>query len=70
MPSTGAERTPLNAYTILIPAAFQSTSDDGLSLGEILARFPTDPATVFTILLLTSCLVLVLWAGRRKGDGT
>jgi hypothetical protein len=59
----------MNAYTIPILAAFQSRADDGLSVGEILGSIPTDPVTVFTILLLASCLVLVLWAGRRKGDG-
>jgi hypothetical protein len=39
-----------------------------MTYASLIGSIPTDPATVFTTLLLTSCVVLVLWAGRSGGD--
>jgi hypothetical protein len=49
--------------------AIQTASDDGLTLRNILGALPTDPASIFVILLLAGSLALVLWAGRPKGKG-
>lgn len=46
----------------------QSTADDGLTLAEMLSDLPTDPASVFTILLLVGSLGAVLWFGNRSKD--
>lgn len=49
----------------------QSTADEGLTFDEILSDIPTDPASVFTILLLVGSVGAVLWFGNRsngKGD--
>ena len=54
---------------MLLSAVVQAQADDGLSLGELFQEVPTDPSSVFVILLLLSSLVLVLWTGRPKGGG-
>ena len=60
----------MSTYSILTalaaPAAAQA-ADEGLSFGEILSDLPTDPASIFTVLLLVGSLLLVLWFGRPKG---
>ena len=48
-------------------AALQSTTDDGLTFSAVLESIPTDPASVFTILLLVASVAIVLWFGRPKG---
>lgn len=52
--------------TVTLFAAVQA-SDDGLTLGDIVANLPTDPAAIFTLLLVFGSLALVLWAGRGSG---
>jgi hypothetical protein len=53
----------------LLTAALQA-SDDGLTLREIVDAVPTDPAAIFTILLVVGSVALVLWAGRgSSGKG-
>ncbi len=47
--------------------AVQSGSDDGLTFSEMIEQIPTDPATIFTVLLLAGCAALVVWTGRGKG---
>lgn len=56
--------TPTN-----VAAVAQSTSDDGLTIAEIIADLPTDPASIFVVLLLMASGALVLWAGRPRGKG-
>lgn len=57
-------------YTFATPPAMQASSGDGLSLRDVIAQVPTDPASVVTLLLLIACLVLVLWTGTRpRGKG-
>ena len=48
-------------------ALLQATADDGLTFSDMLAAVPTDPASIFTILLLVGSVGLVLWFGRPKG---
>lgn len=48
-------------------ATLQSTADEGLTLSEVLDSIPTDPASIFTILLLVGSVGLVVWFGRPKG---
>jgi len=50
----------------LLTAALQA-SDDGLTFREIVDSLPTDPAAVFTIMLVVGSVALVLWAGRGSG---
>jgi len=44
-----------------------ATAETGLSMGEVLASVPTDPASVFSLLLLLGCTILVLRYGLQKG---
>jgi hypothetical protein len=53
--------------TALIAPTAAQAADDGLSLGEILSDLPTDPASIFTLLLAIGSVALVLWFGRPKG---
>jgi hypothetical protein len=53
--------------TALIAPPAAQAADDGLSLGEILSDLPTDPASIFTLLLAIGSVALVLWFGRPKG---
>ena len=53
-------------YTTLAALA-QSSADDGLSLRDVVAALPTDPASLFTLVLLVVSVALVIWFGRSKG---
>lgn len=44
------------------------TEEGGGVLNLILASLPTDPASIFAILLLVGCAVLVFRYGMQKGD--
>lgn len=50
----------------LLTAALQA-SDDGLTFRELVDSLPTDPAAVFTIMLVVGSVALLLWAGRGSG---
>ena len=54
---------------ITVAAVAQSSADDGLTIGEIIADLPTDPASIFVVLFLMASVALVLWAGRPRGKG-
>jgi hypothetical protein len=58
-------------YTLATFAAvFQSSADDGFSLRQIVSTLPTDPASVFVIVLLVVAVAAVVWSGRgQKGKG-
>jgi hypothetical protein len=58
-------------YTLAtFTAVFQSADDDGFSVRQIVSTLPTDPASVFVIVLLVVALAAVIWSGRgRKGKG-
>lgn len=45
----------------------QSAADEGLSFSDVLESIPTDPASLFTLLLFVGSLGLVIWFGRSKG---
>jgi hypothetical protein len=47
----------------LLTAALQS-SDDGLTMAEIISDLPTDPAAIFTLVLVIGAVALVIWSGR------
>ena len=47
-------------------AILQAAAEDGITLADVQESIPTDPASVFTILLLVASLGLVLWFGRPK----
>lgn len=52
-----------------LASAVQSTGDDGL-IANILEDLPTDPASIFTLLLLVGCFGAVVWFGvRSNGKG-
>ncbi len=53
---------------VSLVAAAQSV-DGGLTFREVVADLPTDPASVFVVLLLLGCTALVVWSGRGKGKG-
>ncbi len=50
-------------------AASQVTAADGLTIRGILSDLPSDPASIFALVLLFGSLALVLWAGLRTGKG-
>jgi hypothetical protein len=45
----------------------QSPSEDGLTLRDILSDLPTDPVSLFVVVLVVGSVLLVLWAGRPGG---
>lgn len=53
-------------YLLTMGALFQS--EEGLTLAEVLDEIPTDPASVFTILLLFGSLGAVFWFGKGSND--
>jgi len=44
-----------------------SAAEDGLSFAEVVQSLPTDPASIFSILLLVVCTFLVLRYGLQQG---
>lgn len=54
---------------IILPNAMQSSTDGGLTLREVVADLPTDPASLFAIALFAAAVVFVLWSGRSGGHG-
>jgi hypothetical protein len=57
-------------YTLaFVSAALQSTTDDGLHLGDLFDSLPTDPVSLAVLGMLAASVALVLWAGRGKGKG-
>jgi hypothetical protein len=54
-------------HVTLLASAGSMSSGGAVLSGSLIGAIPTDPATVFTTLLLTSCVALVLWAGSRGG---
>jgi hypothetical protein len=59
--------TYIPAARASLAAIAQTTPDEGLTFSEVLSELPTDPASIFTILLLAGSFALVLWFGRPKG---
>jgi hypothetical protein len=57
-------------YTLTTFTALQSADGDGFSLRQIVSTLPTDPASVFVIVLLVVAVAAVIWSGRgQKGKG-
>lgn len=52
-----------------LAALAQSAGDDGLTLGEIIGALPTDPASIFALLLLLGGVGTVLWYGMKTRGG-
>ena len=52
-------------FTQIITAALWQSTDDGLTLREVVDNIPTDPASVTVSLLLMASLAFVLWSGSR-----
>jgi len=51
-----------------ILALLQTAPDDGSAFGRILSNLPTDPASIFTLVLMIAAVAAVIWFGRPKGD--
>lgn len=49
-----------------LATAVQSNPDDGLTLAEIFENLPSDPASIFVLLLLVGCVAAVVWFGGRS----
>jgi len=56
-------------HTFLPAAAALLQSSEGLTADEIVRGLPTDPASIFALLLIVACAGAVLWFGRPKGGG-
>lgn len=56
-------------FTVLGIAVALQAADNGLTIAEVIADLPKDPASIFAICLLLGSMALVLWAGRPKGKG-
>lgn len=48
-------------------AAAVQAPNGGFSFRKVLSELPTDPASLFTILLMLGSIGLVVWFGRPKG---
>lgn len=59
--------TYIPATLASLAAIAQTTPDEGLTFSEVLSELPTDPASIFTIVLVAGSIALVLWFGRPKG---
>lgn len=51
-----------------IVALIQAAPEGGSAFSRVLARLPSDPASIATLLLLVGAAGLVVWFGRSKGD--
>jgi hypothetical protein len=58
----GALMSVSYAFALLL-----QSSEDGLTWQEIVDSIPTDPASVFAIVLVLACVSLVVWFGRPGG---
>lgn len=55
---------------IFVPAMLAlQRADDGLTGTELIQSLPHDPASIFTLVLIVSCVGAVLWFGRPRGGG-
>jgi len=54
---------------MLVSLVAQASTDEGLTFGKLVDRLPTDPASLFTIVLLFGAIALVFWSGRSRGGG-
>jgi hypothetical protein len=58
-------------HIVSAPSALLQTAPESRSLlGAIVSNFPTDPASIVTLLIGAGAVAAVLWFGRTKGDGT
>ncbi|MEX2465559.1 MAG: hypothetical protein WD995_01530 [Gemmatimonadota bacterium] len=53
--------------TLFFVSALIQSSNEGFSLGDVLASLPTDPASLFALLLIVGVAGAVMWFGRPKG---
>lgn len=69
-PSSEGEFRTMHALALPTLSAIQTTVDGGLTLGEVVDSLPSDPASLFVLLVLTASVILVVWTGGgRKGGG-
>jgi hypothetical protein len=67
--SLGASASLSDSLTAVGEATSTAAAGEaGGALEKILASLPTEPASVFALLLLVGCTVLVLRYGLKKGD--
>ncbi len=57
----------LQSEGVASPERTFASTDDGLSLAEVIQSLPVDPASIVTILLLLAFIGGVLWFGTRSG---
>lgn len=62
-------RGTMHTYALLAALQAASSSDDGLTLAEVLSNIPRDPASIFTYLLLVVTFGGIFWVGRRRKPG-
>lgn len=60
---------PMSVTMFLPFLAVAQTGEGGLTWSRFLHSLPTDPASIFVLLLLAGSLALVVWAGRPKKKG-
>ncbi len=54
-------------HAVSLATLVQLPEREGLTLHEVVADLPHDPASLFVIALLVGCTVWVLWTGRSRG---
>jgi len=61
----------LSALSLVSVAQVPSSAstDDGLTLAEIIQSLPVDPGSLFALLLLAAFVGGVVWFGTREGSG-
>ena len=57
----------LQSEVVASPQRTVASTDDGLSLAEVIQSLPVDPASIVTILLLLAFIGGVFWFGTRSG---
>lgn len=55
-------------YPLIMAFALAQSADEGVASG-ILESLPSDPASIFALLLILAAAGAVIWFGRPKGGG-
>lgn len=56
-------------YTLLAFLAQVGSADDGLTFSELIDSLPTDPASMFVLMVIGFALAAIAWTNRPGGKG-
>jgi hypothetical protein len=55
--------------TLLGLLAQVGSADEGLTFSELIDSLPTDPASIFVLVVTGFAVAVVFWTGRPRGKG-